>query len=89
MRGYGDAFAPVSLYLIWRDRQFALGPGVHDVGRGQDVAVMLGAGKVSRRHARIRIEGVSAVLEDLGSKNGTETLLVRFAASDSPTETID
>jgi hypothetical protein len=119
VRGYGyafelegDAAAPVSLYLIWRDRQFALGPGVHDVGRSQDVAVMLGAGKVSRRHARIRIEGVSAVLEDLGSKNGTylrgerltepaaltegdeirlgtETLLVRFAAPDSPTETID
>ena len=27
--------------------------------------------RVSRRHARIRVEGERAILEDLGSRNGT------------------
>jgi pSer/pThr/pTyr-binding forkhead associated (FHA) protein len=40
-------------------------------GRGPDLLVWIDDESVSRRHARIRIRQGSAVLEDLGSKNGT------------------
>jgi pSer/pThr/pTyr-binding forkhead associated (FHA) protein len=33
--------------------------------------VWLDSGSVSRRHAKIIVEGMNAWLEDLGSKNGT------------------
>lgn len=80
LRGFGYAFesegrasagGPTRMFLIWKDREFALGAGTHDIGRGEDVDVVLPGAKVSRRHARIRIEGQHVSLEDLGSKNGT------------------
>ena len=40
-------------------------------GRVEDGVLWLDAPTVSRRHARIVVAGDSAVLEDLGSKNGT------------------
>src|SRR5262249_59698652 len=52
VRGFGYAFEnvaetgedrPVRLRLAWRDREFALGAGVHDIGRGRDVAGRLPA----------------------------------------------
>lgn len=41
------------------------------LGRGPDSLLWIDDENVSRRHARIRIRQGSAVLEDLGSKNGT------------------
>jgi pSer/pThr/pTyr-binding forkhead associated (FHA) protein len=41
------------------------------LGRGPDSLVWIDDESVSRRHARIAIRGGSALLEDLGSKNGT------------------
>jgi DNA-binding winged helix-turn-helix (wHTH) protein len=57
--------------LVWGDRVLSLRTGENLLGRDRDAAVCLDAASVSRHHARIRIEGTRATLEDLGSKNGT------------------
>jgi DNA-binding winged helix-turn-helix (wHTH) protein len=63
---------PVSRYwLIWDTRQIPLFDGDNVIGRAPDAAVWLEAPGVSRHHARIRLEGAHATIEDLGSKNGT------------------
>ena len=41
------------------------------IGRSANCQVTLDDPLVSREHARIRIAGASATLEDLGSRNGT------------------
>jgi len=57
--------------LSWQDREVALGEGETILGRTDDATVWVEAATVSRRHARIVVSGVRAVLEDLGSRNGT------------------
>jgi DNA-binding winged helix-turn-helix (wHTH) protein len=57
--------------VIDSGREIELLPGENIVGRDVDAAVRLDDPTVSRHHARITKEGDSAVLEDLGSKNGT------------------
>lgn len=52
-------------------REIALIEGESVVGRDPESAVFLDDVSVSRRHARIRITGDSATIEDLESKNGT------------------
>src|SRR3954464_12684397 len=42
------------------------------VGRSANCQVTLDDPLVSREHARIRIQGASAVLQDLGSRNGVQ-----------------
>jgi DNA-binding winged helix-turn-helix (wHTH) protein len=48
-----------------------LRPGENVIGRARDAAIWIDSEGVSRRHAVLRVTGASAVLEDLGSKNGT------------------
>jgi DNA-binding winged helix-turn-helix (wHTH) protein len=57
--------------LVWGDRVLPLTAGENVIGRDGAAAVVLDAASVSRHHARIRVEGPRATLEDLGSKNGT------------------
>jgi pSer/pThr/pTyr-binding forkhead associated (FHA) protein len=57
--------------LVADDREFPLPEGEALVGRGPDCAVRLPAPGVSRVHARIRVQGSRALLEDCDSKNGT------------------
>jgi hypothetical protein len=45
--------------------------GENAVGRELPTDVWLDSGSVSRRHAKIVVDGTTAWLEDLGSKNGT------------------
>jgi len=52
-------------------RQLTLGPGVTLIGRAPDNDVVLQDVGVSRRHARLVVRQGGAVLEDLGSGNGT------------------
>lgn len=67
-----DAAPPqVRYWLLWETRQVALGAGENILGRAPDAAVWIDAPGVSRHHARIRLEGLEASIEDLGSKNGT------------------
>jgi DNA-binding winged helix-turn-helix (wHTH) protein len=60
-----------SCLLLWGGRQIVLLEGENVVGRGADAGVRVDLRRVSRRHARILVESGRAVLEDLGSKNGT------------------
>ncbi len=87
VRGFGYAFcgevgeaprrsvaaseSPLVGYLVWDARQFPLAAGDNILGRADGLAPTIPSTKVSRRHARLRVEGGRATLEDLGSKNGT------------------
>jgi DNA-binding winged helix-turn-helix (wHTH) protein len=57
--------------LVWGDRILPLSSGDNLLGRDEGASICLDAASVSRRHARILVEGSRATLEDLGSKNGT------------------
>lgn len=57
--------------LVWGHREIALDPGENLIGRDQDSVVWIDDASVSRRHARIAVDDAGAVVEDLGSKNGT------------------
>jgi DNA-binding winged helix-turn-helix (wHTH) protein len=57
--------------LEWQGGRVALGPGDHLIGREAGVGARIIDPSVSRHHARLRIVGGRATLEDLGSKNGT------------------
>ncbi len=53
------------------ERVFQLVPGVNTIGRSEDNDVAVPHQSLSREHARILLDGDQAILEDLGSKNGT------------------
>jgi DNA-binding winged helix-turn-helix (wHTH) protein len=57
--------------LVFDEAEIDLADGAHVIGREQGVDVRIDTPGVSRRHARLVITGGEAVLEDLGSKNGT------------------
>lgn len=57
--------------LTFGDRTFRLHPGKNVIGRSAQAGVVIESVAVSRRHARVVIDGDRAILEDLGSKNGT------------------
>jgi len=87
VRGHGYAFqgetsaAPAdappshrrgaSFHLVLEDREVTLHEGENLLGRVEDGVLWLDGPTVSRRHARVLVAGGDAVLEDLGSKNGT------------------
>lgn len=58
-------------WLLTGGRRLPLRLGENILGREPDDGINLDSPTVSRRHARISISGTDAVLEDLGSKNGT------------------
>jgi DNA-binding winged helix-turn-helix (wHTH) protein len=66
------AATPLDLHwLIAGDTRFALADGENIIGRDPAANVRLDHSTVSRRHARVMIRATHAILEDLGSKNGT------------------
>jgi hypothetical protein len=82
VQGFGYAFCgpaeeteePLRLpaaRLVWGDRRLPLYEGPNVVGRDPGADACIDADTVSRRHARITIQGERVALEDLGSKNGT------------------
>ena len=56
---------------LFAGRQVQLAPGDNDLGRAPDAAVWIDETSVSRHHARIHVDTMTATLEDLNSKNGT------------------
>jgi DNA-binding winged helix-turn-helix (wHTH) protein len=83
VHGYGYAFCaeaqdshpsevPGALcrLVAWGVREFRLGPGKVLIGRDPACEVAIDLASLSRRHARLDIEPGTAVIEDLGSKNG-------------------
>ena len=78
---------PEPIYrLIWGTREISLGIGENLLGRDEDGIVWIDDAQVSRRHARIVIDESGAILEDLGSKNGT---YLRGKRIESPTKLAD
>lgn len=64
--------APISHFVLESaDHSYQLRQGVNIIGREADADVCVNSEWVSRVHARIEVVGDGAVLEDLGSKNGT------------------
>ena len=57
-------------WLLKDGKRLPLRPGENILGR-DEADIHIDSPTVSRRHASIRISGTEAVLEDLGSKNGT------------------
>ena len=58
--------------LSWTGGHALLGVGEHVIGRNPACSVWLDFEGVSRKHARVRIDETHrAVVEDLGSTNGT------------------
>lgn len=57
--------------IFYGPREIALPHGAYVLGRDPEVAVFLDDPSVSRHHASITVSGDIAVIEDLGSKNGT------------------
>jgi DNA-binding winged helix-turn-helix (wHTH) protein len=60
-----------SRWLVAGARRIPLDDGEHLIGRDPQADVLLDYSTVSRRHARLVVSEAGAVLEDLGSKNGT------------------
>jgi DNA-binding winged helix-turn-helix (wHTH) protein len=65
------AAASAACRLVWADRHIPLLEGENLLGRASEARVVIDLARVSRHHARIVVEHGRAVLEDLGSKNGT------------------
>jgi DNA-binding winged helix-turn-helix (wHTH) protein len=73
-------------WIVYGGRETSLQEGEHICGRDAGVAISLSSSTVSRQHAKIIIKGMTATLEDLGSKNGT---FLRGLAVTSPTPLVD
>jgi DNA-binding winged helix-turn-helix (wHTH) protein len=70
--GGGELVASSVYYrLVWGRREISLEPGDNLIGRDPEAVVWIDDESVSRRHARISIDGEGATIQDLGSKNGT------------------
>lgn len=70
-----DEAAPAStlsgLQILFGNRAIPLDEGENFIGRASESTVVIASSRVSRKHARILVTGDGAVIEDLGSKNGT------------------
>ena len=58
-------------WVVWEAGQVRLAKGDNLLGRGRGVTVWLDSPTISRRHAKIVVTGLNAMVEDLGSRNGT------------------
>jgi DNA-binding winged helix-turn-helix (wHTH) protein len=63
--------AMTARWLTVGQRRLSLASGENIVGRDESANVRLDDPMVSRRHARILVSSSGALVEDLGSKNGT------------------
>ena len=87
MHGYGYAFQgdagqtaaaeevavaeETPFVIVFDGREFGLQRGDNLLGRSRDCRVRVDSTRVSRRHARITIDGDAALIEDCGSRHGT------------------
>ena len=80
VHGFGYAFAAEALpakpkvpaaILLFAGKTIPLYTGPNVLGRDPSSGILIDDGTVSRRHACIQLDGENAILEDLGSKNGT------------------
>jgi DNA-binding winged helix-turn-helix (wHTH) protein len=85
IHGFGYAFAAVpeqpdrstvsatqpACWLVVDKRAIPLTEGANIIGREATAQVVMDSTRVSRQHASITVNGSMALLEDLGSRNGT------------------
>ena len=57
--------------IIYDGREIGLQRGENVIGRSRDCRVRIDSTRVSRRHARVTIDGDAALIEDCGSRHGT------------------
>ena len=69
--GAGKAAGAGRYRLWWGEKEIVLAHGENILGRGPESVAWIDRDTVSRRHARIVVDGDAVSLEDLGSKNGT------------------
>jgi DNA-binding winged helix-turn-helix (wHTH) protein len=74
-----EAFSPAAIELVWRKQTFFLTDGEHLAGRDAECSIVIDAGSVSRRHARITVVAGAATIEDLDSTNGTHVNGMRIS----------
>jgi len=65
------AGSPSRFWLLGHELEVVLVEGENVIGRAPDAQVRILSTRISRHHARIVVGGDTAVVEDLGSKNGT------------------
>jgi DNA-binding winged helix-turn-helix (wHTH) protein len=74
-RGDQTADRPPRFWFVWRDRTIVLTGERAIIGRDPESDIWIDAPGVSRRHAAVRLEHdgerATALVEDLGSTNGT------------------
>jgi DNA-binding winged helix-turn-helix (wHTH) protein len=63
--------AKAAYHIVYGLKDFILAPGENIIGRGGDAAVRIASERASRHHARILVSASGAIIEDLGSTNGT------------------
>ena len=73
-------------WLVGSTAEVALLAGENIIGREGEGVILVKSSTVSRKHARIAIDASGAVVEDLGSKNGT---YVNDRRIDVPTPVVD
>jgi DNA-binding winged helix-turn-helix (wHTH) protein len=73
-------------WLVWEARTLPLVEGENVIGRDPRCTIWVDGSGVSKRHARIIVSRADALLEDLGSSNGT---FVRSARVTAPRPLID
>jgi DNA-binding winged helix-turn-helix (wHTH) protein len=71
VEGRPTAVSAEGMRLLFESRTIPLGEGENVLGRDKESAVWLDSSSASRHHARIVVQEGRAVIEDLGSKNGT------------------
>jgi DNA-binding winged helix-turn-helix (wHTH) protein len=57
--------------VVWDGREFPLREGITVIGRADDADLRIPLPSLSRRHARVVVDGLAATIEDLGSRHGT------------------
>jgi DNA-binding winged helix-turn-helix (wHTH) protein len=71
---------PATIEVLWMRQSLPLTDGEHIAGRDADCSLVIDGTTVSRHHARIRVTGVSVMIEDLDSTNGTHVNGKRISA---------
>lgn len=67
-----QTFAPTqNAWVIWGNKSIAVAERETILGRALNATIRFDVPGVSRRHARISVEGATVTVEDLGSRNGT------------------
>jgi len=73
------AVSPATIEVLWMKQSFPLADGEHIAGRDAECSLVVEGTTVSRRHARITVSNAAAMIDDLGSTNGTHVNGVRIS----------